>query len=148
MKAVTTLVVIANDKKARFLENQGVGKGLVELSDMSAADFADVETRYSDRPGRAQASAGSGSHAVERTTSEERQERQAFARHVLERTGRLLSKGGHDRLAIAAAPRMLGELRGGLTAELKVRLAFDLDKDLVQVPLIKLVDHFAGKVAF
>lgn len=148
MKAVTTLVVVANDKKARFLENLGVGKGLAELSEIAASEFSDVETRYSDRPGRAQASAGSGVHAVERTTSEERQERQAFARHVLSRTGKLMQKGGYDRLAIAAAPRMLGELRDEMADELKNRLAFDLDKDLVKIPLIKLVSHFGEKVAF
>ncbi len=148
MKAVTTLLVIADDKKARFLENLGVGKGLSELSEMSASDFADTEARYSDRPGRTQPSSGTAIHAVERTTSEERQERQAFARHVLTKIGQLMAEDGYERLAVTAAPRMLGELRNEMGNDLKDKLAFDMDKDLIKVPLIKLVDHFKDKVAF
>jgi len=148
MKAITTLIVISDDRQARLLENRGVGKGINEVKEISASDFDDVETRYSDRPGRGHASAGTARAAMERSTSEQRQERQAFARHVLDNIETLMQKGEYDRLAMVAAPQMLGELRNIIGADLRKKLVFDIDKDLVNIPTAKLADHFADKIAF
>ena len=148
MKSVTTLLVVADDGKARFFENRGVGKGLSELSEISAADFEDDSVRYSDRAGRGRSIAGARSDTVARTTSVETQERQAFARHILARANKLVQESGYDRFALVAAPRMLGQLRTGMNDSLSKKLIFDLDKDLIKTPTAKLLDHFADKIAF
>jgi len=43
---------------------------------------------------------------------------------------------------------MLGELRNIIGADLRKKLVFDIDKDLVNIPTAKLADHFADKIAF
>ena len=147
MKAVKTLVLLANDENARLVQNVGVGHGLTEVGTLAASDFADVDAEYADQKGRSQGSPGMAHHAVEPSTSIERQERQAFARHVLAEAQTQFAKG-YDRFALVAAPRMLGELRDHLPKTLKGALLFDLAKDLVHTSERDLPKALADKAAF
>lgn len=147
MKAVKTLVLLANDEHARLVENLGVGHGLTVVKDIAASDFSDTDAEYSDRRGRSQAATGMAAHAVEPTTSIERQERQAFARHVLTETEKTFAQG-YGRFALVAAPRMLGELREHLPTSLKNALQFDLNKDLVKTPERELAGALSDHAAF
>jgi len=147
VKSVKTLLLLADDAHARFLENRGVGKGLTTVHEVRAADFDAATVRYSDRPGRMQGGGGPTS-ALDRSTSEENQERLTFAKHVAEQARAMFQKGGYDRFALAAAPKMLGLLRQQLGNELTGKLSFDLGKDLIKIPDDKLPDHFADLAAF
>ena len=144
MKSVRTMVIIANDRVARLLENAGAGEGLAEIKVMeesSAVGFADF-------PGRSQATGGEARHGFERPTSEEEHARDLFAGEILETVGKLWSDGGYDRLVMAAAPKMLGVLRAKLAGPLEDALSGDLNKDLTHVSVHDLPGHFADLAEF
>ncbi|PWE33274.1 hypothetical protein DDZ14_05665 [Maritimibacter sp. 55A14] len=147
MKPVRTLVLIANEREARILENAGVGKGLAELSSLDASAINSEAIEYADTPGRSRAAPGTARHGFEPPTSERRQARDAFAAHVLDALHAQAAKGGHERLILAAPPKMLGELRGGL-GQLADKVTGSLDKDIVKVPARDLPRHFEAIAAF
>jgi protein required for attachment to host cells len=148
MKPTTTLVLLADESKARVLKNEGVNKGLVQIATLDADDFEDTQVRYSDTTGRSQSVPGGASHVMDRTTSERRQARENFARHVVDATEVQMKRGGFDRFAVAAPPSMLGALRELIKGSLADKLAFDLDKDLTASPVDRLPDHFKDQIVF
>ena len=148
MKAVKTLVLLVNDKEARMLENDGVGKGLHQLSHIGRDAALGDEIAYADGPGRSRAGPGAAHHGMEPSSSEERQNRERFAAHVLGATEAAWAKGGFDRLMIAAPAKMLGELRGRMPKALDDGLAGDMAKDLLHTPVADLPSHFSAMAAF
>lgn len=148
MNPVTTLIILADETKARLLENRGVNKGLTQILVVEAADFEDTQIRYSDTTGRSQAAPNTAGHAVDRTTSERRQKRENFARHVLHAAEKRWATGRFDRFVMAAPPNMLGAMRDLLSGALAEHLSFDIPKDLTRVPLEKLPAHFEDQIVF
>jgi protein required for attachment to host cells len=49
----------------------------------------------------------------------------------------------HDRIVIAAGPKLLGDLRAHLPKTLHTHVAAELHKDLAKTPLHDLPPHFA-----
>lgn len=144
MKPIRTLVLLADDETARFLLNEGIGKGLRELSKISASEFGDTDVDYSDQPGRQTGGPGDmGRHGFEPSTSLERQSRDRFVGHVIAALAREWKKRSPDRLILAAAPKTLGALRERLAGAPAEALHADLAKDLVRVPVRDLPRHFA-----
>ncbi len=148
MKAKKTLVVLVNDKEARMLENDGVGKGLHQVAHVERDKALGAEIAYADMPGRSKGGSGGAHHGMEPSTSEDRQNRERFAAYMLGEAQALWAKGGFDRLIVAAPAKMLGELRGRMPAGLASGLAGDLAKDLLHTPLADLPGHFEGMAAF
>jgi len=148
MKPVRTLVLLANDGTARFLMNEGVGKGLSGIDTLDADHAIRAEAHeYADEPGRSSAAPGMARHAYAPHADEESQKRAAFAAAVIDRLDERWRKGRYDRLVVAAPPKMLGELRGRL-GDLAAHLHGDLAKDLTKAPVAKLPGHFAEIAAF
>ncbi len=148
MRAVHTLVIVANEGQARILENSGIGKGLAVLTELDKAQFEDTEVRYSDAPGRSSAARGVAGHVMDRVQSERRQMREAFAGHVLEAAQAKWQARDYDRLVVAAPAKMLGSLRDRLSSAMKKALVADFDKDLAKVPPAELVERFSGQIVF
>jgi len=148
MNPVTTLVLLADESKARLLENRGVNKGLTQIGVVDAADFEDTHVRYADTPGRSRSAPNAAAHAVDRTTSERAQNRNNFARHVVQAAEKLWAKGSFDRFVVAAPPNMLGAVRQSLDGALADNLAFDLSKDLMDIPLKNLPTYFDDQIVF
>jgi protein required for attachment to host cells len=145
MKPVTTLVLLAAEKAARFYRHPGIGKGFVDAETVAAADFADSDAAWADRPGRGTGGPGTAPHGFDPHRTERDLERARFAAHVI---AALAEKAeGADRIVIAAAPRMLGELRAHMPAALAVRVAAELDKDIVKAEPADLPAHLAGVLA-
>lgn len=145
MKPATTLVLLAAEKAARFYLHAGVGKGLTEAGAIAADEFADADAAWSDKPGRSTGGPGMAPHAFDPHQTERELERARFAAHVVAALAERAAEA--DRIVIAAAPRMLGELRARLPPELARKVAAELDKDLVKVPRQDLPSHFAGVLA-
>ena len=146
MKPVRTLVLVASEKTARLLANTGVGTGLAELSAIHWADFPDADVEFADRPGRG-ASPGSGTrHGYDEGNTERDHERSRFAAHIIDAL-RAEWANGHDRLVVAASPRLLGTLRDMMPAAIKPHVIAELDKDLAKVALHDMADHFDGVLA-
>ncbi len=49
----------------------------------------------------------------------------------------------HDRIVIAAGPKLLGDLRAHLPKTVQAHVAAELHKDLAKIPLHDLPPHFA-----
>ncbi|SMX43707.1 host attachment protein [Maliponia aquimaris] len=148
MRPVRTLVLVANDREARVLENEGVGKGLHQLGQVNRDAALDLGGGQADQRGRSQAGPGMARHGMEPATDEEAVNRARFAAALAEMVAGDLALGGHDRLIVCAPPKMLGALREALSAETRAKLSADLPKDLVHTPLADLPKHFDGIAAF
>ena len=148
MRAKKTFVILANDKNARFLLNQGIGKGLRELKTISAAQLAGLDVAFADGPGRSRAAPGMARHAVDPRSGEEEQERVLFARRVAEMAGKLWQKQAFDRAVISAEPKVLGLLRELLPAAIREKTVVELTKDLLRVPTRDLPGFFEDHILF
>lgn len=149
MKAVRTLVLVAGDEDARFLINEGTGKGLHELAVVNIRQFADAQAEFADRPGRA--GIGKGGKAMQSFDPHEtvdEMHRLRFATHVIEALDKEWNAAKPDRLIVAAPPKMLGALRDKLRGPAAAALHADLPKDLVSVEVRDLARHFEKIAAF
>ena len=54
----------------------------------------------------------------------------------------MVREGRVDKLVIAAPPRTLGELRQAMTAEVKVHVIAEIDKDFTTQPVPDIQKHF------
>ncbi|MGB3313305.1 MAG: host attachment protein [Albidovulum sp.] len=144
MKPIRTLVLIADDQTARFLINDGIGKGLKEVAGLSAAQFLDAQIDYDDRPGRQTGGPGGvARHGFDPGEKADEAGRSRFAGYVAEELGREWTRIKPDRLILAAAPKMLGALRSRLNGAPAAALHGDLAKDLVKVAVRDLPGYFA-----
>lgn len=143
MTPIRTLVLLAGAEDARFLINDGVGKGLTEVLALSSAQFADLAPGFADAPTRGYAPGGTG-FAVDPGTAPDERRRAVFADRVIEALAQEWPVARADRLVLAAAPKMLGLLRVRLSGAPKAALAADLDRDLVHLPLCDLGAHLDG----
>jgi protein required for attachment to host cells len=146
MKPTKTLVLLADDEKARLFENLGIGKGLHELEDFSAAVIDADRWRNADRPGRNSATKGVAQHAFDTAEAEHDNAQAAFAKLVLEETLRFFDKGSYERFVLVAPPKMLGVLRGGLEPRMKEALVVDIAKDYLQLTPDEVVNRLAGEI--
>lgn len=144
MTPIRTLVLVAGAENARLFVNEGVGKGLTEIVALSATQFPETETDYSDRPGRQTAAPGMGRHGLQPSTPVEEQQRDRFADRVIEALEQEWPQARADRLVIAAPPKMLGLLRARLKGAPKAALIADLDKDLIHLAPRDLGPHLDG----
>jgi protein required for attachment to host cells len=142
MAAVRTLVLVASEGEAKILENSGKGTGLRELATLRAADFPDVDQGFTEAPGHQTAAPGMGGHAFTPRESEREARRTTFAGIIIEGLEQVWNKGGHDRMIVAASPRLLGELRQRMPKAMAEAVAADLPKDLLKIKLIDLPGHF------
>ena len=149
MKPDRTMIALASEQQLRLFVNEGVGKGLVELDDLAREAFPDLESHshYADRPGRGAGAGGVGRHGFEPHETERAQIRDRFAFYVAGVIDKAFTREGCDRLVIAAAPKMLGELRADLPEALHDKVVAELDKDLVKIPLQDLGRHLEGVIA-
>lgn len=149
MKPVRTLVLVAGEEDARFLVNDGTGKGLTEVAVLNISQFADAQAEFADRPGRA--GIGKGGKAMQsfdpRETLDE-VHRERFATHVIEALDQEWKAASPDRLVVAAPPKMLGALRDRLKGPAAAALLADLPKDLVKIGTRDLPKHFDKIAAF
>ena len=143
MTPIRTLVLLAGAEDARFLTNEGPGKGLTEVLALAATQFPDAARDFADAPTRGHAPGGA-SFAVDPGTLPADAQRAAFADRVINALAQEWAAAGADRLVIAAPPRMLGLLRDRLRGAPQAALLADLDKDLVHLPLRDLGPHLDG----
>lgn len=134
MKAVRTWIVIADGAKARFLVNNGPGKGLkpANIADMSA-DLAPTRDIGTERPGRVHDRFGPGRHAMAPRVDWHQQDKALFAAEVSKILNRSAQKGAFDRLVLVAPAKTLGELRHGLDTHAAALVSGELAKDLTNV---------------
>ena len=146
MKPIKTLVLLANDARARMFENTGPGKGLKEFEDITAKTIAEAQIEYADRPGRNSAAPGMGQHAFDHAESEHDQQQEAFVKAMLAEVEKRFTEGGYDRFVMAAAPKTLGVMREELPPALKAALAVDVDKDFLKLKPAEVVERLGDHI--
>lgn len=148
MKPIKTLVLLADDGRARLFENLGPGTGLVEVIDLSVSTLDPESLRFADRAGRGQAAPGMAQHAAfDQAEAEHDRLEGLFAKAVIAETEGRFADGGYERFVVAAAPGMLGVLRKGLPKRLKDALVADVAKDLLKMKPAEVVEHLADQIA-
>ncbi|MEO6395786.1 MAG: host attachment protein [Devosia sp.] len=149
MKPIVTWIVIADGAQAKIFEHQGPGKGLHALKDLSAEqDHLQAREIMSDKPGRASSGAGpNGRSAMEYHTDPVAVRERRFVEDLPEMLDRKHQEGAFQRLVIAAAPNALGDLRPALSERVKQTSLAELPKDLTNIPVPRLAEHFDGLIA-
>jgi protein required for attachment to host cells len=140
MKPVVTLYCIADEAGFRLL--RGKGGEMEAVLTASAEAFDDVEYEFS-KGGRNRAGAGATSFGHDSKSAAEI-ERPRLAKHVVRALEAEWSKGGSDRIIVAAGPKMLGALRNAMPGSLSGHIAAELSKDLSDIPAHALYSHFEG----
>lgn len=148
MRPVVTLVLVADDRAARFLLNEGVGNGLREVAKADGGDAAAMAADFADRGGRGQAAPGVARHGMEPRTDVEEQRRAGFAAELVSALGAEAMRAGADRLIVVAPAKMLGALRAGMPPTLAGKVAADMPRDLTHVAVADLPAHLAQVAAF
>ena len=132
-----TWIVIADEGRARILEERGPGIDLADVEEMTdaAAHAHNADLRrdaYGRRGGATLASAG-----------EEKLDHEAelFARRVADYLLDAHNKRRFDHLRIVAVPRFLGRLRKELDPQLAKAVTEEIDKDLLQLTTRELTQR-------
>ncbi|WP_038073318.1 host attachment protein [Thioclava pacifica] len=137
MKQLTkgTWVVIADGEKALFLENVAdtVHPELV-VQRIDAQENPSDRAQGSDRPGR-MADTGPGHRSALEETDWHELAKMRFADDLAETLLRMVQQGRIERLVLAAAPRILGEVRRSLHKSVADILVAEIDKTLTNHPI-------------
>lgn len=147
MKPVHTLILLANEKEARFLMNEGAGKGVHQIEHHKFDEMPNQPGDYADSPGAQRAASGAALHAMDSHFSERERRRSAFAVHIIGLLDGIWKEGKYDRIVLSSSPRMLGELNGLLDAHLEDAMHAKLDKDLLYIPTSDLHQHLEKVIA-
>ncbi len=142
MKPIRTWIVVADGTRARFLVNEGPGRGLSEaLPEEAGAPLPPTRELGTDRPGRVFESADGARHAMEPRVDWHRFEKQRFARSVARVIDRGANDRSFDRLILIAPPKTLGDLRAVLGHASRDAVHGELAKDLTKVSIHDLPAH-------
>ncbi len=142
MKPIRTWIVVADGARARFLVNEGPGRGLSEaLPEKTGAPLRPTREYGTDRPGRVFESADGARHAMEPRVDWHRFEKQRFARSVARVIDRGANDRSFDRLILIAPPKTLGDLRAVLGHASRDAVHGELAKDLTKVSIHDLPAH-------
>ena len=144
MKPLKTYIIVASEKAARLLENDGVGKGVYQFTHITIEDSGVMHHEFADEPTKTQLAHGPTS-GVDPRTSVDVENRESFAKYLAELAEAAFRSGDYDRLVIVAGPKMLGELRKALAG--KVDVYAELDKDLINTPTDEMAKHLATILA-
>lgn len=149
MQTQKTLVVVADAAGARFYEASGIGRDLVELPELTQSQSIPPGRELErDRSPRTHDSNGPSRHGIEPADSPRRTLKRAFAETVADTLDTVAAGKRFDRIAIAAPPAMLGDLRAAMKQATRAIVAAELDKDLVHVPPRDLRHHFRDLLVF
>ena len=134
-------VFVGDGRKALFLRNEGDEKFL-NLKTEQVFEDVNLAThdQGSDRPGRANGSAGAPRSSVEQTDWHDLEEHR-FADQVAHALEKVVREKNIEALVIVAPPRTLAELRRVFNNDVKGRIIAELDKDLTKQPIYEIEKH-------
>mgnify|MGYP000306622490 CR=1 FL=1 len=136
MKQKKTWVVVANGDKARLFDLPARNTPLVPLDDhvWKAPEIHE----YADTQGMSHSSVGSSQRRMAPRTEPDDQALDAFARDISEKLSAARKREEFERLALAAAPRLMGYLREHLDSDVKATIWMEIDRDFTHLPLDEL----------
>jgi len=149
MKPIITWIVIADGDQAKIFEHDGPGKGLRALKDLQfEQEHLKAQEIMADKPGRGHSSASPGARSsMEYSSNPVHVRERRFVERLADVLNEKQQQGKFDRLVIAAAPTALGDIRPALSDQVKETILAEMPKDLTNVPMPKLAQHFDGLIA-
>jgi protein required for attachment to host cells len=149
MKPTITWIVVADGDQAKVFEHEGPGKGLKPLKELNfEQDHLQAREIMADKPGRGHSSASPGARSSMEYSSDPVAVRERrFVERLAETLNEKQQEGRFHRLVIAAAPTALGDIRPALSEQVKETILAEMPKDLTNVPIPKLAQHFEGLIA-
>ena len=137
-------VVVCDGAKALVLENTGDAKfPNLRTKDVLEEVHGTTREQGTDAPGRSFNSVGSARSAMEQTDWHDQSE-QRFLERLAARLDTAITNGEATALIIVAPPRALGVLRQAYSQRLRGALKYEVDKDLVKMPVHEIEKNLAG----
>ena len=125
--------LVLNATQARILRGLTRGGSTSEPELLLQSEHRDLRQIMADKPGRSFESVGSRRSAMEYASDPVRDAERAFAAEVVARLERHREAGDFTRLAILAAPEMLGLIRPELTEGLRAIVVHEEPKNLLHL---------------
>lgn len=130
-----TWALVTNGERALILRGIGDGGADEPIELLAAAGAGKPGDYWTDRAGRSFASGDEARRsAMEPGSDPVLRRMHDFARETLDALGKHHRDGGFTRLAVFAAPKMLGALRQEMPAALRAVLVAETDANLVHLP--------------
>jgi protein required for attachment to host cells len=146
MRPTKTWILIADGARARVLENDGPGRGVIAVDRLVLqGDHSATHDIVDDREGRTYSSHGPGRSAIDARTDPHRELKRTFAHHLADVLAHELDAGAYERLVIVAAPATLGDLRKAISPKVSAKVTGEIPKDLTKTPN-REVAHFLEAV--
>jgi len=133
MTMKTSLIVVADQSRARIFKTETASAPLIEIEALthSEARLHDRELT-SDLPGRIKGSGHIG-HAFEQATDPKQHEIDLFAHRLAHYLEDAQNNQQFNQLLIIAEPSLLGYLRGCLPERIKKAICFELAKNITSL---------------
>jgi protein required for attachment to host cells len=148
MKPIRTWILIADGGRGRIVENAGPGRGVQPANGMEfQAELPANRDIVADKPGRSVEAAGYARHSTEEPSDPHRELKRRFASKLCGILDQKCSERAFDRLILVAPPATMGDLRAGLSNQLKSRVSAEVVADLTKVPINKLDQHLGEVIA-
>jgi protein required for attachment to host cells len=145
MKPIRTWVLIADGARARILENDGPGHGLIAKPGLVFhGDHGATHDLVSDRQGRSFSSQGPGRSAIESHSDPHRELKKAFVHQLAEVLADGIEQSSYDRLILVASPVTLGDLRTALPDKVRAVVTGEIAQDLTKTPNAEVAKHLKG----
>jgi protein required for attachment to host cells len=147
MSSLRTWYVVADGGRARILTRRAKTAMFDTHAELTSADIhSRTHDLGAERPGRTHESANVARHAVEPRQDLHQADKRAFVDHVAEVLNSANSKNAFDSLILVAPSHALGDLNHALDAGTKIKVVFQLQKDLTHVPNDALSEHFSALI--
>jgi protein required for attachment to host cells len=148
MRPVRTWILIADGGRGRIVENTGPSRGVHLANGMEfQAELPANREIIADRPGRSVEAVGYARHSKEEPPDPHRDLKRKFATMLCGVLDRKLAERAFDRLILVAPAATMGDLRAGLSNQVRARVSAEVVADLTKVPIKKLDQHLDEVIA-
>jgi len=148
MKKKVTWIIVADGSRARFLANDGPGKGLhAAIAGEFHHDAPPTRELGTEKPGRVNSAFSPSRSAIQPHLDWHEFEKEKFSQEMAGLLNDAAEKKSFDDLIIVAPPRTLGTLRQALSSKTSDHIRAEIPKDLTQVPLHEMPAHLKDVIA-
>ena len=148
MKKKVTWIIVADGSRARFLANDGPGKGLhAAIAGEFHHDAPPTRELGTEKPGRVNSAFSPSRSAIQPHLDWHEFEKEKFSQEMAGLLNDAAEKKSFDNLIIVAPPRTLGTLRQALSSKTSDHIRAEIPKDLTQVPLHEMPAHLKDVIA-
>ncbi|MEL6751591.1 MAG: host attachment family protein [Pseudomonadota bacterium] len=138
-----TWVIVADSEKALFLRNEGDDEhpNLEVIREMEQDNPPNREQAANRRGRVGNGGASMGHRSAVEDTDWHQMNKEQFAKDISEKLYELAHRGKFDKIIIAAAPLVLGEMRKEMHVAVTDKVVGELDKNLTNLPIHEIEEH-------